>query len=277
MLIKLSTFYLALSLVSCGGPQRDYVSESNQALAQGRAKDATQLATLAVEESADKYTARKSLAQAHRAVANQAEAAGDFPAAMEALRNAIAAEPSPALRCPDALAAANIAARIQNNERRLEFVGMAVGADPSNEEARKEAAAAYDEAGDPSAAIPHYLWLWEADHSKSNYGLRLAGLYAAENRHRDASVVYAEVLESDPENVQAAFGRIESLSKIKRFDEAERAFKTLLNRYPHNPAVLYRWADFLEFRGRQLEADEVRRGAEKKLPGVKRRRMRKLH
>jgi len=277
MLSKLSTFYLALSLVSCSGPQRDYVSEANQALAQGRTQDATDLATLAVEESADKYTARKSLAQAHRALAKEAEAAGDFSAAMASLRNAIAAEPSPALRCPDALAAAHIAARIQDSDSRLEFAGMAVGADPSSEEAQIEAAAAYDEAGDASAAIPHYLWLWEADHSKSNYGLRLAGLYAAQNRHRDASVVYAEVLESEPGNVQAAFGRIESLSKIEHFDEAERAFKVLLKRYPHNPAVLYRWADFLEMRGRQREADEVRRSGEKKLPGVKRRRMRKLH
>jgi len=270
-------FYLALSLVSCGGPQRDYVSEANQALSQGRAQDATELATLAVEESADKYAARKALAQAHRGVATEAETNGDLPTAMEALRHAIVAEPSPALRCPDALAAAVIAARLQDNESRLEFVSTAVQSNSSSVEARTAAAAAYDEAGDGPQAIPHYLWLWEADHSKPQYGLRLAALYAAGERHRDASKVYSQVLEIDSGNVQAAFGRIESLTKIERFDEAERVFKSLLDLYPHNPAVLYRWADFLESRGRQSEADKVRKGAEKKLPGVKRRRMRKLH
>ena len=207
----------------------------------------------------------------------QAETNGDLPTAMEALRHAIVAEPSRALRCPDALAAAVIAARLQDNESRLEFVSTAVQSNPSSVEARTAAAAAYDEAGDGPQAIPHYLWLWEADHSKPQYGLRLAALYAAGERHRDASMVYSQVLEIDSGNVQAAFGRIESLTKIDRFDEAERVFKSLLDLYPHNPAVLYRWADFLESRGRQSEADKVRKGAEKKLPGVKRRRMRKLH
>ncbi len=274
---NLIMYCLALSLVSCGGPQRDYVTEANQALEQGRADDAMQLATLAVEESADKYSARKSLAKAHRVVAAGAEASGDLPKAMESFGNAALTEPSPALRSPDALSAAVIAARLQDNDSRLKFVQLAVQSDPSSVEARTAAAAAYDEAGEGPQAIPHYLWLWDADQSNPQYGLRLAALYAQDARHRDASVVYAKVLEIDPKNVQASFGRIESLTKIEQFDEAERSFKSLIDLYPHNPAVLYRWADFLESRGRQREADLVRKGAEKKLPGVKRRRMRKLH
>lgn len=264
-----------LSLLGCAGAQTDHLAQGRSALQAGDIQTAAIEAALAIEFSDDPYAAQKLYAKTQRELASQREQLDDLSGALDHLDRAIEAEPTPAERVDDALHAAELAFRVEGKDP-IDYLSAAVRFNPSSVEARSAAASAFDEAGMASEAIPHYLWLWDREPTELRYAARLAALYAAEQRYTDAAAVYARILTVQPDNVQAAFGCVDALVALKRFDEAERLLLATKKTYPNNPMVLYRWADFLDSVGREDEAAAVRKTAQGELPGVNRRRMRKL-
>lgn len=250
------------------------MSEARAAVAKGQLDEARQWAVQG--ESSHPYEARKLLADIERKAAQEAMAQQNLEEAVAAFERAIAAEPTPALRAPDALEAARISATLGKTDDQIRLLDRALEFDPATVAHRKLAAAAFDELGDYPRAIRQYLWLWEADRNQVNYGSRLAVLYLENAQHADAAAVFKVLLEADPTNVQAALGRVEALSALGRWDEAERQLRDIQSRFPENPGLMIRLATFLDQRGKPQEAQKLRDRAQGELPGVKRRKMRKL-
>lgn len=263
-----------MSLSCASVPDVDPLTQAEEAEAQGRFDEARQWATRA--QATEPYAARKLLARVERTTAERAEKQGDLDAAIQALERAIAAEPTPAQRAPDALNAGRLASLQNQPDTQIRFIELALASDPSSVEIRKHAASTFDELGDAERAIRQYLWLWEADRTQTNFASRHAVLSLETGRYADAAAGFKAMLDIDPANVQAALGRFEALHALQRWDEAERQLRDTQARYPDNPGLMVRLADFLDARGKTEEAAKLRKRAAGELPGVKRRKMRKL-
>lgn len=251
-----------------------------------RAKTAYQAGDLdTAEESAESAwnarpednDAKATLASVYRRRGRIAADEGKSTDAYRAFQAASRVEPYRAARARDLLAAITHGEQAGMTSKELaDIAASAVAADPANPDARAAAARHLDNAGRQDDALPHYLWLWEADGSDARISLRLATLYANSGEHDDAIVVYERILSGRPKNVQASLGLAASLEAEGLNRKARRVFENLLANNEGNPGILFRFADFLERRGDEQRAEILRGEARESMPGVDRRKMREL-
>lgn len=221
--------------------------------------------------------ARATLASVHRRRGRLAAESDDNASAHDAYETAATYEPYRAARSRDLLNSIEHGENAGMSSEELVDVAVAAAeADPSNSDARSAAARHLDNANRSDDALPHYLWLWEADSSDPRVGMRLAAIYASAGEHDDAVVVFERILSAQPRNVQASIGLASALEARGLNRKAHRVYENLLANNAGNPGILFRFADFLERRGDTQRAEMLREEARESMPGVKRRRMRNL-
>src|SRR5690606_32418823 len=115
-----------------------------------------------------------------------------------------------------------------------------------------------------------------ADPERVPIALRLGMLYLEAGRFVDAVAIMGQVLAREPDNVQAALNRAEAYEHLRNPAEARAHFTSLLERYPDNANILFRYAAFLERQGDVHGAHAARERAQDTMPGVERRELRKL-
>jgi len=262
-----STLVLACSSV-------DHVTQAQIAYEREEFDVTVEQAQLALEVTEGHREARVLLAQAHRKLAE--ESVGDLERTLHHLVEAAIAEPSRRKRGQDALVASREAKDVGRADLSLEMAALAVEADPASMEIRRHVAVLLDEASEPSRAVTHYLWIWEADRSLVPIGLRLGLLYAQLEQFANAEAVYARVLEREPENVQASLGRAEALEKSGYPNRSEEIYHELARKFPDNASLIFRYADFVARQGDEARAERLRRQARGELPTTEKRRLRKL-
>lgn len=271
---------LLVVCIGCSGAQRpdpEAVSKAVHALEAGELDIARNYAESAVRATPEDAEARKVLAAVHRAIGERAAVSGAFGRACDAYVRAAEREPFRRQRAQDYRQAYDNAL-LAGRERATaaEYLVASLDAEPNNLEVRRLAAHAYDELGQAQRAIEHYLYVWEADRSEIGIGLRLGLLYGATGASRDAEAVFRRVLEREPGNVPAHLHLADLYERAGQSGRARTLYETLIEAHPNNPSVLLRYADFLERTGDARAASRARSDAEALMPGVDRRKMRKL-
>ncbi len=275
--LHLSTLMCAVSLLfACAGQPKDPIQAGNEALEQGELDVAETQARLALAEHPERREALEIMSQARRSRAKQALDSGNLQDAFAQFKGAATVEPSRRKRAADWSSAADLAVDLALANDAIECAEKSIEADPTSLEVRRKVANLHDEAGNAKGAIPHYLYVWEADRDDTNLGLRLAQLYLNQERYVDAQAIYQSVLESSKDNTQALLGLAECHERQGKKTKAKRVYAKLVKSHPENAGVLFRYADFLERIDQKRASDKWRKRAEKLLPGVKRRKMRKL-
>lgn len=282
MRIRRALPYLICFLLTAGcpsGPDQVQVdlARAKTAYQAGDLDTAERAARSAYDARPEDVDARATLASVFRRRGRVAAKAEKDSAAFEAFETASTYEPYRAARARDLLAAVEHGERAGLPSSELADVARAaVEADPSNPDTRAAAARHLDNAGQAEAALPHYLWLWEADSNDTRIALRLATIYANSDEHDDAVVVFERILSAQPKNVQASLGLASSLEASGLNRRAMRVYENLLANNEGNPGILFRFADFLERRGETSRAEMLRDEARESMPGVERRKMRDL-
>ncbi len=267
-----------LLLASCAGSTPEStLADARVALDAGNLQVARAKAESVHREDPERKDARAILASVHRELATRNETAGELERAHNAYVRAGELEPRRAMRAQDWWKAYESGRNAGLESRRLgPYLESSLEADPSSAEIHAVAAEHFDLEGDLKAAARHYLWLWEADRTALNIGLRLGGIYSELEEWEDAEAVFRRVLEADPGNVQAKLRLADAYENQRRDKSAREIYLALVEEYPDNAMILFRYADFLEQQGDRERAAAVRAQARGELPGVERREMREL-
>lgn len=277
MRVKTTTKLFALSLVlllACESV--DHMREAQMAFERAEYEETIEVTADVLEDNESHREARELKAAAHRKLALSAVDSENFELALEHFVEAARAEPSRARRGQDGLRASKEAQDLGNQELAVEMAKLAVEADPSSLEIRVHAAKTLDNAGDGKSAIPHYLWAWEVDRKELTMGLRLGALYAQNESWSDSQAIYSRILEISPEHVQAGLGKAEACEKLRDLECAEAQYRQLIEAFPENALLLFRYADFLDREGRTERAAEIRAKAQGELPATRERKLRPL-
>lgn len=255
-----------------------YMDEARVLLNQSRLEEAQAMSELSVEQTpTPRRDALELLAQIYRAQATHQIENGQWEEGCQRTLAAASIEPGRARQLRDYLEALEHCQNANLTTAQLADVAeKASHTDPTSVSARRQAANLWDEAGELDRSVPHYLWLWEADRSQTQVGLRLGTVYATLERFDDAQVILQRVLESDPANVQAALNLAEALEGTGQHQGAYMTYEKLLKDFPENAGILLRFAGFLERRGDGSSADALRRRASQAMPGVEKRNLRPL-
>lgn len=270
---------LVFCLACTGADRRDpmAIQKATVALQAGELEKARMHAENAYHAAPDDPEARKVLAAVHRALGERAEGEGAMGRASDAYVRAAEREPFRRQRAQDYYHAyENARDAGRDRATAAQLLLRSLEAEPNNLEVRLAAATAFDEIGQVSVAIEHYLYVWEADRTALPVGLRLGTLYASTGAVDDAEAVFRRVIEQDPENVQAQLQLADVYEKAGRGSRSRAIYQALTKKYPDNPMLLFRFADFLERSGDREAAEDLRDEARGELPGVKRRKMRDL-
>lgn len=275
--------WVALLLVFCvacsGADRRDpqAVAKAKLALERGDLENARMHAEGAYHVTPDDPEARRVLAAVHRELGDRAENSGKFARASDAFVRAAEREPMRKQRASDYRRAYENGRNAGRDASvNAQLLLRSLDADPADLAARLEAATAFDELGQPRVAIEHYLYVWEADRTATAVGMRLGVLYALTGAHSDAEAIFRRVIEHEPDNVQAHLQLADVYERAGRGQRSRLIYEDLTRRYPDNPVLLFRYADFLEHAGDLRAAERLRAKAQDELPGVDRRKMRKL-
>ncbi|MBA2663960.1 MAG: tetratricopeptide repeat protein [Bradymonadaceae bacterium] len=254
-----------------------YLEDAQEAIRDARWDEAKVMAELALEDHEDHREAREILAHIHRGQAEVAREAGELSIAYQHHADAGAAEPSRMLRAKDYLAAVTLGMEIGRPADELApLAEQSTMADPTSLSAHLLAAQLWEDTTEPERAIDHYLWAWAADPGQLQTGLRLGILYLGAQRFWDAAGVLGQILESDPQNVQAAVNRADALEQVRDPHGARQVYEDILTHYPDNSAILFRYAGFLERQGELRSSERMRDKARDTMPGVERRQLREL-
>ncbi|MFU8805993.1 MAG: tetratricopeptide repeat protein [Bradymonadaceae bacterium] len=254
-----------------------YIDDAHEAIGNSRFDEAKVMAELAVERNPHLRESRELLARIHRDLAMEATEKNHHGEAMKHWIKAAEYEPSRVQRAQNYMNAVELGPWLNAPPAQIaELATLAVEADPSLIEARRQAARHWDDAGETSHAIEHYQWLWSAYPDELQLGIRLGMLYLSADRLGDASAVLAAVLSADPLNVQAAMNRAAALEKMGARGEARQVFEEILEQFPDNASILLRYSAFLERMGETRRAANLRDRAHEHMPGVERREMRRL-
>ncbi len=280
MRLRATLPYLFVVLTACSGGQQQADIDRQAALEHYQAGNillAESKALSAWKERPSDNDIRALLATVYRKKGKIAVGESDYQAAYEAYRTAAVYEPYRAKRAQDYVTALELGEEAGVDS--LELADVAAGAaeaNPADPDARRAAARHLDNANRPKDALPHYLWIWEADPGDVRSATRLASIYSSLEEHDDAVVVYKRILSAHPKNVQAAIGLASSLEALGKHRQALGTYEDLAAAHQNNPGILFRFADFLERRGETARAEKLREDARDSMPGVDRRKMRKL-
>lgn len=278
--ILIALVLAALNTGCASGPDpvtRAYIEDANEAIDNDRLEEAKIMAELAVERNPNLRDSRALLAQIHRSLAAEALDEERPRDALKHLEQAGLHEPSRLVRARDYMAAVEFAIDLHVNSDEIgRLASLAVEADPSHIEARRQAALHLDNANAHTEALVHYLWLWSAFPEEVPLGLRLGMLYMSEGLYSDANAVFESILARDSQNVQAALNRATALEEMGRIGDARQTYDDIIGQFPDNPSLLLRYAGFLERIGETRRAELLKDKAYDHMPGVERRELRRL-
>lgn len=268
-------FCLLTVLVGCqSGPQPGdlYLRDAHMARDADQRTEAKTLATLAIEDGRREGEARELLALIHREEAREAEAAEEHQEAYDAYRKAANVELNPSRRSRDLHGALRAADHLHLSPSALsELLLLTLELDTQNLDLHRRVAFIADEQGDLELAAYHYLWVVAADSTDQRSTLRLGMTYLSMERHREAAAMLRRVVDAQPDNVPAAMNLIAALTPLNRVAEIREIFQDLQQRFPAQPMILRRFADFEEAQGYPGRAARLRQQATEAAPAIEER------
>jgi tetratricopeptide (TPR) repeat protein len=275
----LLTFVATLLLGACqsGPTATDHLQHAERALADGRLGQARSHVEHAERKGSSERSVSVLRADLERRIAEQALDNDHTEKAYRHFKRAAELDPRRVNRADSYLQAARLADRMDRSPAHVaELADQAVEANPALAEARRLAGQMWDEAGRYDRAIPAYLWLWQADHSRLDVGRRLANLYQRRGRPDDALAILQQLREANPDNPRVVLKIANLYADTDRPARARDLFEQIVDEHPDQPGFLLQYARFLESRGETERARKVKRKAYDKMPGVERREMREL-
>ena len=254
---SLLTLLLVTALLAAWGcqssgdrPASESLSDAQQALAEGDDATARSLAEDVRDDETHQIQAEQILAELRRERAQDFRDAGDAKQAYHLFLEAASLETRRALRGQDLKDAlqSGVEARIATEDL-LELGQKALQDRPQDPDIHRVMARSAEETHDTARALRHYLWLFSADSTDLQSGLRLGILYRAEQRPRDAAAVFSRLGEHHPEDTQLTLQQAQTLAELDDFEEARQLFDILLERHPDHPGLLRQIAQFEARRG----------------------------
>lgn len=250
-----------------------YLHEATAARERGDLEEARQKARLAIEDGRREREAREFLASIYRNQARSAQEDGDLIAASELFFEAAHIEPSRRRQEHDyrsALAAAENSAQLSERQY-LETLERVIEALPGDSDLHFKAARQADDLGDAEKALDHYLWLLSADPDNSQIALRTGINFLSAGRPKDAAAVLKRLYQQEPENFQAAINLVSALQELGEIDEIRALFELLVERFPDQPGLLFRFANFEADQGNHAQAQQLRQQAQQASPAIEER------
>ena len=254
-----------------------YFEEARQARQADRVDEARTLARQAIDEGDQESRARELLAAVERQRAETMAAEGDDDGAYETFLLAADYEPSRTQRSDDRHRALDVGRRagIADDEL-LELARRVLEDRPGDLELRRDTARLAEEVGEAEIAERHYLWVFSADPTDTRVGLRLGIIYLSLDRPADAAAVLERTLDADPDNIQAAINLTDAYAALSRHDDNIALYDELVARHPDNPAILQRYAEFMQEIGEYDRARQIRQKLDRASPDEPDREMRPL-
>ncbi|AWV88944.1 tetratricopeptide repeat protein [Bradymonas sediminis] len=221
--------------------------------------------------------ARALLAELERAVADKAVEDGDLQKAYEHRRLAAEAEPAPALGSKDLVQAILVGQQIGVMAEELApMASQAVDLQTSNAEAQTLAAQLWDDAAEPARALPYYQWLYKVSPDNITASTRLATILLEEQKIQDARRLFEEIYQAHPDHIIAGIQLADIYATLGTHDRANAVYEELLAAQPESSGILMRYARYLEGRGEHERAAAMKARAQANMPGIKKKKMRKL-
>ena len=273
------TTLVALAFCGCksGPTATDYLEDAERALKASQLDEAQTYLEMAEEKGTSSRRASIMSADIERRLGERAEERDQFEEAFDHYKEAGDREPRRKERAAAYLRAVGIGQKAGMSPERLAPVAQrAVDADPSSARAHRLNGQLWDEAGRPKKAVPSYLWLWQADNSRTDVGRRLAVLYRPVGRRRDAASILRQLLESDSDNPQAILNLAQINTEMGKTGRARKLYEHLVEEHGDKPGILLQYARFLERQGEIEHAERLKKKAYEQMPGVEKREMREL-
>ncbi len=240
----------------------DMLNEARQAMEDGDDATARTMAEGASQNEAHAAHAEQILAELRRTRAQKHEHAGDYPRAHELFLEAASLESRRALRGQDYKQALINGQRARLEPSTLMAIGdKALQDRPHDPDIHRDIARLAEEQSDARRAITHYLWLFSADDSDLQAGLRLGVLYRGQQRPGDAVAVLSRLIDHHPEDAQIALQLAQAHADQGDHDDARSLFDGLLERFPDHPGLLNQIATFEQQRGNAERAQSYRERA----------------
>ena len=254
-----------------------HLEQARQAQQAERIGEARIHAEMAVDAGVHQSQAEEILAAASRYRADESYEAGHFRRAHAAYLEAAEYEPSTMRRANDLHRAYRAASQAGLDDDTLYELALdAVELRGDDTQLRRDIARLAEDRADYETAIDHYLWLFSADSTDTDVGLRLGISYLAVDQPVDAIAVLRRVREQAPDNVQAAVNLARAYIDNDRLDDADRLYQQLLEDIPDHPAILRHYAVLKQRLGEHDEARRLRQKAADASPAVEEREMRPL-
>ena len=254
-----------------------YIEDARRALQNEELDQAETMLGLAAEAGADADEIDEVRARVWRQRAIAAEQDGDADATFKWSLEAAEVEPLDGKRFEDLMRAVRAGEQVGKPPATLaELADRATELLMASKAAHKFAARFWDDAGQPDKALPHYQWLHKVFPDDVGFSTRLASIYASVGELRAAERLLGSLRREHPENVQIALKLATLYEKTDRAPKARRLYEAMIDAFPDNSGLYFRFASFLDRIGEPEQAAKMRQKAQRKLPGVERRDMRRL-
>lgn len=272
-----------VGIVALGGcattsqPADEYIDHAQQAREREQIDRARTYAEMAVEEGHRVSEAEKILASVARHRAETHFDDGEYHRAIDAFLEAADYEPARLVRARDLRRAFDAAQQADLDDQRLLELGQLVlQENPEDPQLRRDLAHRAEDIGDYAVAVEQYFWLFTADPTDRQIGLRLGISHLAVDDPEAAVSVLRRVRDAHPDDVQVALNLADAYAETDDEYRAETIYRQLLEQFPDHPVVLRRYAEFEHQRGRTDRARQLMDRAAEQSPGIEEREMRPL-
>lgn len=220
---------------------------------------------------------RAMLAELERTLFEKALNDGDLQKAYSQRILAAKAEPDPAHSAEDLVEAIKVGQQIGVMPAKLApLASEAVALQTRSKEAQTLAAQLWDDAAQPARALPYYQWLHKVSPDNITAATRLATILLAEQKIQESRRLFEQIYTAHPDHIIAGIQLAEIYAKLGSFERASAVYEKLLAAHPERPAILMRYASYLSARGEQERAAELKARARENMPGIKKKKMRRL-
>lgn len=221
--------------------------------------------------------ARALLGELERALAHKAADEGDLQKAYAQHRLAAQVEPEPTRAAQDLIEAIEVGQQIGVMPDELApLASQAVDLHTSSKQAQRLAAALWDDAAEPARALPYYQWVHKVSPEDISASTRLATILLGEDRIQDARRLFEQIYQAHPDHTIAGIQLAEVYARLGSHARAETLYEELLAANPDSSGILMRYANYLDGRGERARAAELKARAQANMPGIEKKKMRKL-
>jgi Tfp pilus assembly protein PilF len=254
-----------------------YLEDARVELAANNFNAARAMIELAAQEGAPDEETGAMMAELERELAKQALAEQNPREAYEHRKLAADAEPEPAKRFDDLIAAIELGRQTGVLPANLApLASRAVEIKTSSAKAQQFAAQLWDDAGQPQRALPYYQWLHKVEPDDTTTSTRLGTILLGLKKIDAARRIFEKIYRAHPEHVIAGIKLAGIYATLAEFERADALYQKLVQANPDSAGLLIRYSRFLKSRGRNERAAQLEARARQALPGVERREMREL-